>query len=171
MNGRSILINIFRWFVLVIAQIFFLRNFVFYDLATPFLYCLFILILPFGIPNLLLFIIAFITGLTLDSFYDTLGVHTTACITLAFVRTSFISLTLSRESIDDPEPSLGNMGIKWFSLYAFLGVFFHHLVLFFLEAFKLSDIGHTLGRCIISVLLTLFTILLVEFTFHNRKSN
>lgn len=171
MNNKSIFINIFRWFILLFVQIFFLHNFVLYGLATPFTYCLFLLILPFNIPNFFLFISAFLTGLTIDSFYDTLGFHTSACVALAFVRICFIFLTLNRESIDEPEPSLGNMGFKWFCLYAFVCIFSHHLVLFLLEAFKLSDIGYTLGKCIVSVCLTMFTVLLIEFMFHNKKIN
>ncbi len=170
MNGRTILINVFRWLLLLFVQIFLLRNLAFYNLSTPFPYVLFILILPFGIPNILLFIIAFITGLTLDAFYDTLGVHTSACVALALVRTLFISISLNREAADAPEPSLGNMGFKWFSLYAVLCIFAHHLVLFFLEAFKLTELAYTFSRTLLSVVFTLFTVLLVEFIFHNRKS-
>lgn len=148
-----------------------IANLSFYNLSTPFIYVLFILVLPFGIPNLLLFIIAFGTGLTLNSFYDTLGVHTTACVALAFVRILFISVSVNRDAFDEPEPSLGNMGFKWFSIYAILCIFVHHFVVFFLEAFKLSEFSYTLGRCVLSVIFTLFLVLLVEFIFHNRKSN
>lgn len=170
MNSRIILVNIFRWLVLLFVQIFLLRNMAFYNLSTPFIYVLFILVLPFQIPNLLLYIVAFITGLTLDAFYDTLGVHTSACIALAFVRILFISVSLNREAVDEPEPSLGNMGFRWFSLYAVLCIFAHHIVLFFLEAFKFTSLAYTLGRTLLSVVFTLFIVLLVEFIFHNRKS-
>ncbi|WP_293301523.1 rod shape-determining protein MreD [Pedobacter sp. UBA4863] len=170
MNGRTILINIFRWIVLLGVQIFLLRNMTFYNLSTPFIYVLFILVLPFQTPNLLLYVIAFITGLTLDTFYDTLGVHTSACVALVFVRILFIAVSLNRDAIDEPEPSLGNMGFRWFSLYAVLCIFAHHLVLFFLEAFKFTSLAYTLGRTLLSVVFTIFTVLLVEFIFHNRKS-
>ena len=171
MNSKAILINIFRWIVLLFVQIFLLRNLSFYNLSTPFIYVLFILVLPFRIPNLLLFILAFITGLTLDAFYDTLGVHASACVALAFVRILFISVSLNRDAIDAPEPSLGNMGFKWFSIYAVLCIFTHHLVVFFLEAYKLIEFLYTLSRCLLSVIFTMFTVLLVEFIFHNRKSS
>jgi rod shape-determining protein MreD len=170
MNSKTIFLNIFRWFVLLFVQIFLLRNLSFYNLSTPFVYVLFLLVLPFRIPNLLLFLIAFGTGLTLDAFYDTMGVHASACVALAFVRILFISVSLNRDAIDEPEPSLGNMGFKWFSIYAVLCIFVHHLVLFFLEAFKLSELAYTFGRSLLSVVFTMFTVLLVEAIFHNRKS-
>lgn len=171
MNSRTIFINIFRWFVLLFVQIFLLRNLNYYNLSTPFIYILFILVLPFRIPNLLLFILAFFTGLTMDAFYDTLGVHTSACAVLALVRILFISVSVNRDAFDEPEPSLGNMGFKWFTFYALICILMHHLVVFFLEAFKFSELVYTLSRTMISGIFTLFIILLVEFTFHNRKAN
>lgn len=169
MNSKIILVNIVRWFLLLSIQVLLLRNMSFYNLATPFTYILFLLLLPFSTPNILLYLIAFGTGLTLDAFYDTLGVHTAACVTLVFVRILFISVTVSRDNFDEPEPSLGNMGFRWFSLYAILCTFAHHLVLFFLEAFKLTELSYTLLRCVLSAIFTLFTVLLVELIFFNRK--
>jgi len=170
MNSRLLLINIIRWFLLLFIQIFLLRNLSFYDLATPFVYVLFLLLLPFGIPNLLLYLIAFGTGLTLDAFYDTMGVHTAACVALAFVRISFISVSVNREGFDEPEPSLGNMGFKWFSIYAILCIFVHHIVLFLLEAFKLTEITYTLLRAGLSAIFTLSSVLLIAFIFFNRRA-
>ena len=169
MNSRIIVTNILRWFILLSIQVLLLRNLSFYSLATPFTYILFLMLLPFGTPNIVLYLIAFGTGLTLDGFYDTLGVHTAACVALAFVRILFISVTVSRENFDEPEPSLGNMGFRWFSLYALLCTFAHHIVLFLLEAFKFSELSYTLLRCLLSGIFTLFTILLVELIFYNRK--
>ncbi|MBE9602908.1 rod shape-determining protein MreD [Pedobacter sp. MC2016-24] len=170
MNSRIVLVNIVRWFILLLTQILLLRNLSFYNMATPFVYILFLMLLPFGIPNLLLYLIAFVTGLTLDAFYDTLGVNAAACVALAFVRISFISITLNRDGFDEPEPTLGNMGFKWFILYAILCVFSHHLVLFFLETFRLAEFSYTLLRCLLSGIFTLFTIILIEFIFYNRKA-
>src|SRR4051794_23876298 len=118
MSSKLIISNVVRWFILLLAQVLLLRNMSFYNLATPFVYILFLLLLPFGIPNLLLYIIAFLTGLTMDAFYDTAGVHAAACVALAFVRIMFISVTISRDNFDEPGPTLGNMGFRWFILYA-----------------------------------------------------
>ena len=169
MNSRLLLVNVVRWVILLFMQIFLLRNMSFYDLATPFVYVLFLLILPFRVPNFFLYLIAFGTGLTLDAFYDTIGVHTAACIALIFVRILFISVSVNRDNFDETEPTLGNMGFKWFSLYAILCILAHHLVLFLLEAFKFSELSYTLLRCFLSGIFTLITVLLIEFIFYNRK--
>lgn len=170
MGSRAIIINIIRWFILLSVQIFLLKNMGFYDLSTPFIYVLFLLLLPFNIPNLLLYLLAFGTGLTLDSFYDTMGVHATACTLLAFVRISFINISINKDTLDEPEPSLRNMGLQWFSLYAFLCIGAHHLILFFLESFKLTEIPYTLLRAALSVGFTMLLILLVEFIFYRKRA-
>ncbi|MGY3053370.1 hypothetical protein ACVWYG_001570 [Pedobacter sp. UYEF25] len=169
MNSRILIVNILRWVILLCVQIFLLKNMGFYDLSTPFIYVLFLLLLPFKTPNLLLYLLAFGTGLTLDSFYDTMGVHATACVVLAFVRISFINVSLNKDTLDEPEPSLKYMGLQWFSLYAFLCVITHHLVLFFLESFRLTEVVYTLIRTGLSVVFTMVLILLVEFIFYRRK--
>jgi hypothetical protein len=61
------------------------------------------------------------------------------------------------------------MGFKWFILYALLCIFSHHIVLFLLETFRFTELSYTLLRCLLSGLFTLFTVVLVEFIFYNRK--
>lgn len=150
-------------------QILLLRNLSFYNLANPFVYVLFIMLLPLNTPNLVLYLSAFVTGLTLDAFYDTLGVNVCACIMLAFVRILFISVSVSKDNQDDTEPTLGNMGFKWFIIYATLGIFSHHIILFFLETFRITEFTYTLTRCLLSSVFTLFLVLLIELVFYNRK--
>lgn len=151
-------------------QVFLLKNTGYYNLATPFIYILFILLLPFGIPNTLLFLLAFVTGITIDAFYNTPGINAAACTLLAFVRILFISVTVQKEGFDnEPDPSLSNMGFRWFLFYASLLTFFHHLMLFFLETFSLYEIHYTFIRVIFSSLLTVFLILVCEFIFFRKK--
>jgi rod shape-determining protein MreD len=119
--SRTILINIIRFFALIFVQVFLLKNVTLYDLSIPYLYILFILLLPFEIPNILLFALSFIMGLTIDAFYDTPGLHAAACTLLAFVRILFISITVQKEGFDnDPEPTLSIMGFRWFFTYALI---------------------------------------------------
>ncbi|RZL06801.1 MAG: rod shape-determining protein MreD [Pedobacter sp.] len=170
MSNKLVILNSIRWIVLLFVQVFLLRNMGFYNLSTPFIYILFLMLLPFGTPNIVLYLLAFVTGITIDAFYDTMGVHTSACIMLAFVRILFISVSVTREGFDEPEPTLGNMGFKWFVLFAFLCIISHHLVVFMLEAFKLSEISYTLLRCLLSSVFTFGLILLTESIFYNKSS-
>ncbi|WP_026896748.1 hypothetical protein [Daejeonella oryzae] len=168
--GRVILVNLIRFIVLIFLQVFLLKNMGYYNLAVPFLYILFILLLPFKIPNGLLFLLAFFTGLTVDVFYDTLGLNAAACSVLAFVRIIFISLTVQRDGFDnEPDPSLGIMGFRWFIFYAIILTFSHHLILFTFETFSFYEFGYTLLRVIFSSLFTVILMLLAEFIFFRKK--
>jgi rod shape-determining protein MreD len=151
-------------------QVFLLKNITLYNLSTPYLYIMFILLLPFEIPNVLLFALAFILGLTIDAFYDTPGLHAASCVLLAFVRILFISITVQKEGFDnEPEPTLSTMGLRWFFAYALVLTLFHHFFLFNLEVFRLSEIPYTISRFILSTIFTVFLILLSGFLFYRRK--
>jgi len=168
--SRLIFINLFRFIFLVFLQVFLLKNITMYDLSTPYLYILFILLLPFNIPNVLLFILAFIMGLTIDAFYDTPGLHAAACVVLAFVRILFISITVQKEGFDnEPEPTLSIMGLRWFLTYAVVLTLFHHFFLFNLEAFNIAELQYTIGRVILSTLFTVFLMLISGLLFFRKK--
>jgi rod shape-determining protein MreD len=166
----KIVINIFRFIILAAIQVFLLKNIVFYGLNIPYLYILFIILLPFETPNWLLFFLAFLMGFTIDLFNDTLGLHAAACTILAFVRVVFISITVQKDNYDsDPEPSLGMMGFRWFFFYALILTLFHHFFLFNLEVFRFSEISSTLSRVILSSLFTLTLIFISEILFFRKK--
>ncbi|MFD2873774.1 rod shape-determining protein MreD [Mucilaginibacter ximonensis] len=168
--SRTIIINILRFFALVFVQVFLLKNISLYNLSTPYLYILFILLLPFETPNILLFALSFLLGLTIDAFYDTPGLHTTACVLLAFVRILFISITVQKEGFDnEPEPTLSIMGFRWFFAYTLILTLFHHFFLFILEVFRFSEIQYTLGRALLSSIFTVFLILVSGLIFYKSK--
>ncbi|HZX59928.1 MAG TPA: rod shape-determining protein MreD [Mucilaginibacter sp.] len=168
--SRTILINIIRFFVLVFMQVFLLKNVTLYNLSTPYFYIMFILLLPFETPNLLLFALSFLLGLTIDAFYDTPGLHAASCVLLAFVRILFISITVQKEGFDnEPEPTMSNMGFRWFFTYTLILTLFHHFFLFNLEVFRFSEIPYTLSRFVLSSIFTVFLMLLTGFLFYRRK--
>ena len=168
--SRAIIINLIRFVALVFLQVFLLKNVTLYNLSTPYLYILFILLLPFETPNLLLFSLSFIMGLTIDAFYDTPGLHTASCVLLAFVRILFISITVQKDGFDnEPEPTMSMMGFRWFFTYALILTLFHHFFLFNLEVFRLSEIPYTLSRFVLSSIFTVFLMLLTGFLFFRRK--
>lgn len=168
--SRTILVNFFRFIVLIFIQVFLLKNITLYNLSTPYLYILFILLLPFETPNSLLFALAFITGLVIDAFYDTPGLNAAACVVLAFVRIIFINITVQKDGFDnEPEPALGVMGFRWFFTYILILTFIHHFILFNFESFSFSGIQYTIGRVVFSTLFTVALILLSGLLFFKKK--
>jgi rod shape-determining protein MreD len=168
--SKTIIVNLIRFIVLVFIQVFLLKNINLYGLSTPYLYILFILLLPFEVPNILLFALAFILGITIDAFYDTPGLHAAACVLLAFVRISFISITVQKDGFDnEPEPTLSIMGFRWFFTYAVILTLVHHFFLINLEVFSLSQLELTISRVLLSSLFTVFLMLISGLLFFKRK--
>lgn len=164
------ILNLARFAILILIQVFLLQNVGYYNLSTPFLYILFILLLPIKIPHWLLFISSFASGLIIDIFYDTLGLHATACTVMALTRIVFISVTLQQDKYENNQtPSLGAMGFRWFFFYTATLTFFHHTVLFLFETFRFSDLLYTLLRTVSSSIFTIVLIFIYEYIFFHKK--
>lgn len=169
--ARLLLLNIIRFLVLVAMQVFLFKNIGYYNLSSPFPYILFILLLPTGIPNFMLFVIAFLTGLTVDAFYDSLGVNAAACIALAAFRIFFMKITIDSNETDSfVTPSLGEMNFKWFLSYSFFGTLIHHFILIFLEVFTFKQFPYTLMTIIFSCIFTLAILFIFSILFYKKKS-
>lgn len=167
---NKLISNILRFLILVFVQVFLLKNTIIYGLNVPYLYILFILLLPFETPNWLLFLLAFLMGISIDLFNDTLGLHAISCTILALFRILLISITVQKDNYDhDPEPSLGIMGFRWFFFYVLILTFIHHLFLLNFEVFNISEIGATLSRVILSSIFTLLLIFVSELLFFKKK--
>ncbi len=91
------------FFLLVLFQGLILNNIEFGSYVVPFLYVIFILALPFETPNWLVLIIGFVLGLTVDSFTNTLGMHTSATVIMAFCRAYVLKLI---KPLPQPKPEL-----------------------------------------------------------------
>lgn len=169
--AKIIIFNIIRFLVLIILQVAVLKNIGYYNIAVTFPYILIILLLPIGISNFSLYTIAFITGLCIDAFYDSLGIHAAACVVLAFFRISFHKITIELEEQSSfNTPSWGNMGFKWYSPYIILGTLIHHITLFLLEAFTFHNILQTLTSILLSSIMTIIIIYVISLLTYNRKT-
>ncbi|WP_437917757.1 rod shape-determining protein MreD [Sphingobacterium sp. LRF_L2] len=169
--GKVIIINSIRFIVLLLLQVALFKNIGYYNVASTFPYILFLFLLPIGLPNLLLFFIAFLTGLSVDAFYDSVGVHAASCVALALYRIFFHQITLEVELKDSfNTPSLGEMGVKWFLSYIFFGTLVHHFVLFVVETFSTSNFLYTLASIVLSSIFTICIILLMSLLVYKRKS-
>lgn len=168
--NRVVFQNIIRFILLVLLQVLLLNKLNLYGFLNPFVYILFILLLPFETPGWLLLLISFITGLTIDLFSGTPGLHTAATVLAGFARPSVIKLVGERDEYNaSMYPSLPNMGLKWFLTYATIIVFIHHLALNLLDVFSFSEFFRTLLRIIFSSVFTVLFIILIEYIFVSRK--
>ncbi len=150
--------------LLMVLQLFLFNNIQFSGYVNPYVYIMFIMLLPFEISSWLLLVIAFFTGFTVDIFTGTPGMHTSATVIAGFSRPYVLRLISSREEYEaSSEPSLFVYGFKWFLIYTFLIVFIHHLFLFYVEVFRLNDFFNTFLRVLLSTIFSVTFILLLDF--------
>ena len=83
---------ILMFIIFAMLQGLILKNVVLFDAAFCFLYILFILMLPIELMTIPALIIGFVIGLTIDSFYDTGGIHTSAILLISFVRERWLNM-------------------------------------------------------------------------------
>ena len=151
--------NIVRFILLVLFQVLIFNNIELGGYLNPYIYVLFILLLPFETPAWALVVIGFLLGLSIDIFSETLGMHTAATVFMAFLRPYVLSFFAPRDGYETGTfPRVFYYGLQWFVKYSIILIFAHHLMLFFLERFTLDEFFGTFFRIILS---TLFTTLLV----------
>ncbi len=156
--------NIFRFVVLILFQVLVMDNVMINGYMIPYIYILFILLMPFETPRWIQLLSGFALGLAMDLFTGTLGMHTAACVLAAFVRPYLLDLLASRDGYDpDSFPRVHYYGFFWFLKYTMLIVVIHHLSLFYLEVFQLKHFFSTLLRVILSSILSTSTIVLSQY--------
>ncbi len=169
MNNHLIMINflyrnIGRFIVLVLIQVLILNNIQFSGYVNPFMYVLFILLLPFETPNWLIILLGFVLGLTIDLFSNTIGMHAFATVFMAFLRPYVLKIIKPHDGYEPGTfPRLYYFGFTWFLRYSIILVFSHHLFLFYIEVFRFTNFFSTLMRVILSVLFSMVIILLSQY--------
>ncbi|MCD8538747.1 MAG: hypothetical protein LRY55_02535 [Leadbetterella sp.] len=96
MNTQTILKIAASVIIYTLLQVFILRNLVFFDVAFCFVYISVILFLPSATPTSTALVIAFITGILVDMFYNTAGLHASAAVMIAFIRGLYPESTFSQ---------------------------------------------------------------------------
>ncbi len=156
---------------LTLVQVLILNNINIGGSMNPQLYLFFILVLPVNIAAWLLLSLAFVLGLTMDVFSDSLAIHTASTVLMAYARPLALRLVLGNILPDDIiSPSFSHFGGGRLFVYCLLLVLIHHLALFFLEVFHFGEVLQTLQRIGLSSTLTLVFVM-TSFAFLDRSLN
>ena len=167
---NEVLRNIGRFILLVLLQVVIIRNIELGRFINPFVYVLFLIVLPFETPKWSLLLIGFVLGITIDMFDNTIGLHAAACVLVAYVRPGVLKLFSPRDGYEaGTQPTIQYLGVPWFLSYAGILVVLHHITLFFLEAFRFSEFFSTLLRAITSSVATLLLIVVIQYLFNRKK--
>ena len=160
--ANSIIRGLLYFVIFMLLQVLVLNSISFLRIATPFLYLYFLIKLPVGVSNSVMLVLSFLTGLVLDMFTNTPGIHAAACTFSGFYRENLIRLFIGKDFSKGVYPSMDAFGLGGFFRYALSFVALHHIILFLIEAFTLFDALFMLVRILSSMLITVLFICIVE---------
>ena len=170
--NNIILRNIIRFIGLVLLQVLVFNNIEVFSFITPFIYILFIILLPFETPRWIILISGFLLGLSIDVFSNSGGIHTAATVLIAYLSPWAQNVVSSKQDYEPGvQPGIRNLGFKWFFFYSLILTSVHHICLFYLEIFRFTDFFGTLKHALYNVVFTMLFIIISQYLFFNRKAD
>lgn len=163
--------NILRFAVFIMVQVFVLNKIPpLHQSAIPYIYYLFILWLPFSVSRIWLLIIGFFTGLILDYFTMTPGLHAAACTLIAYIRPALISILTPKDAseFNYKEPSPKAMQWTPYAVYVFVLTLLHHGYMVFLEWLDIGGFLNFIIKVMVTTAISLLLIFTVELLFPRK---
>jgi rod shape-determining protein MreD len=165
--NSALFVNVFRFLLLLAVQIIIFNNMNFLGYISPFPYILFIILYPVNGNKFGLLFASFLLGIIMDMFSNSGGIHTTACLILAYYRPYLFKFSFGL-SYEYQTVKLNDViSTERFS-FILLSVLIHHFILFVLEAFQISFFWDVLIRTLLS---TVFTIIICIIIIYLIKPN
>lgn len=143
-----------------------------FPVFIPYIYPLFILLLPFETPIWLLLMLGFVCGITVDSYMNTAGMHACATVLIAYLRTNVLNALLPKNLSEYPNqsPSVKNMGWVPFLVYSSFLIVLHHTVFFSVELWSLNNIAYLLLKIVASATTSVMFIIVYLLLFTKQAT-
>lgn len=167
--NRYYLHKVITFFLYVVAQALIFNKMVLFGTAHSFVYVAFLLTLPFELAVIPGMFIGLALGLGIDAFTNTFGLHAAASVLLMYVRPMLISGLAPQGGYQPgaaPRPQF--MGLGWFTSYALVLIFVHHLVIFFIEFGGFDLFWSTILKVVASTAYSFLLIIIIQYTFFIR---
>lgn len=153
--NNVVFLNILRFVLLVLTQVLIFNTLNFLESINPLVYVIFLYWYPIKGNRAVFLLTAFLLGLIIDIFSDTLALHSFATLTTAFVRPLIMRFCFG---VNYEFQNFSFKNTTKVQRLTFLGllVLTHHLVFFFLEILSFSHILLILKKISSTSLVTFF---------------
>jgi rod shape-determining protein MreD len=170
---------ILNFIVVLTIQIFILNDimlkssltFFGFPVFTPIIYPLILLVMPVNTPHWFLMILGFITGLTMDMFSNTPGMHAAAMVLICYLRPFILKLFFQQtaKELRDTVPSLYKLGFTSFIIYVGFTILIHHAFFYILEIWSFKSSVLIFFKTIVSAIMSILLILLSQLLFAKKE--
>jgi len=162
-------VNLLRFFLLLMMQILIFSNINFSSFINPYVFPLFILLLPFETPRWLLMVLGFFSGLALDIFLGSTGMHAAACLLIGYLRPFLISIITPKGTEFEISPNIYGQGLTWFAVYLGVATSLYLGFYFLMEAATFLNFFFLLIKIILSAIVSVAFMLIFLYLFSSKK--
>ncbi len=172
MNRGNYVSLIISFILLGLLQVTVLKNLLIGNYASCFIYILPLLLIPLEVSSITLMLIGFAYGISIDTFYDTPGIHAASTVLVMYLRPGMIRLLTPGGGYDaGTKIAPSDLGWGWILSYLVPLLFVHHLALFFIEAGSVGMFWVTLGKAALSSIFTLIMSMMILYIRMPQKGS
>ncbi len=163
--SNVVMTNLLRFIALLFIQVLLLKNIHLggqsFNYIHIVIYPLFLILLPLRTPHSILVLVGFAMGILVDAFYDTYGVHASACVFTGFIRPYILAMFAPKGGYNlNFSPTKKRFGINWFLGYAATMFFLHLFFYFSVDAFTFYYIAEIFLRTVSTFLVSMLIVLI-----------
>lgn len=168
--GRSIALQVISFVILALIQVLLMKHVSILSVAFCFIYISFLISIPLNIDRVFQLLLAFAMGISIDLFYDSLGIHAAASVLFMFLRQPLINVLPRKTDDFIYSISLSRIGFQRFAVLCLPLIFIHHFTLFFIELGNWSFFFSTLMKIVGSTFFSFIGIYIVQFLFSRSRN-
>lgn len=167
--NRNILAIPVSFIVYLFLQVIFFHRLVLFDTAFCLPYIGFILFLPISFTPVILMLLGFALGFSIDFFQNSQGLHASATVLIGFLRNFWLDRITPQGGYDVAgDQPFGSFGAQWFIFYLIPLLLLHHIILFFVEAGGFGMTGISLSKALASFIFTFGILFIYRFVLVRR---
>jgi hypothetical protein len=126
------------------------------------------MLFPVKNNRVIIILLSFLLGITIDLFQDTGGIHAAACVFIAYVRPVILKFSFGmmydHQTIKFESAEFGAK-LTYITIIASL----HHLILFSLEIFSVSQVILVLQKTLFSSIFTILLCVIITILFSKKN--
>lgn len=167
--SSNILINLLRFFLVLMAQVMFFSNIHVHPLLDIYIYPIFILSLPFNTPKWASMLFSLIIGLSVDYFLGSMGMQGAAALLLGYLRPNIINIITPKGADFEVNPNIYVQGFIWFLTYysvSYLLLLSYYLII---ESWGFYNLAWLLLKILISTSISTSVSLILLYLFTTDK--
>ncbi|WP_108422697.1 rod shape-determining protein MreD [Flagellimonas amoyensis] len=166
--NSTILLNIFRFVLLVLAQVLIFNTLNFMDFINPMVYVIFFYWYPLKSNRALFMVVSFLLGFIIDVFSDTLALNAIASLTVAYARPVIMRFCFGVNYEFQNFSFKNTTKIQRVTFLALL-ILIHHLLFFSLEILSIAHFLLILKKVFATGIVTLILCTLFSSLFSPKS--